>query len=156
VHGDVVLEELGRQHPEAAGVAAVVPHGSYAHAVQRFDRHEARARLGLPADGPVYVFFGQLVERKGVDTLLDAFRLHCDAGRPGTLVIAGAAYGVDQGALRARIAGHVDRVLWMTDSRDLPAEQLDLAIAAATEVVLPFKSATQSGSAIYAVTHGRC
>jgi glycosyltransferase involved in cell wall biosynthesis len=155
-HGAALQDELERNHPETAGRISVVRHGNYAHAVQRFSRDEARMRLGLPLDGPVYAFFGQLLERKGVDTLLQAFRRHCEAGRPGTLVLAGAAYGVDLEKLRGLVSGYEDRVAWLTRERDLPAEELDLVVSAATMVVLPFHAATQSGSAVYAMTHGRC
>ncbi|MGH7820533.1 MAG: glycosyltransferase family 4 protein, partial [Candidatus Binatia bacterium] len=41
------------------------------------DRSAIRARLGLPADAPLAVFVGSLIERKGIDLLLAAFaRIH--------------------------------------------------------------------------------
>src|SRR5262249_47300996 len=99
-HREGPRQELGERRPETVGRTSVVTHGNAAQAVGRTAGAAARSALGLPADGPVYAFFGQLLERKGVDTLLKAFRRHCEAGLPGTLVIAGAAYGVDEDALK--------------------------------------------------------
>jgi glycosyltransferase involved in cell wall biosynthesis len=155
-HGEALRADLLRIYPEVEGRLSVVAHGNYAHAIERFERGAARARLGVPDEGPVYTFFGQLSERKGVDTLLRAFRLHCDAGLPGTLVLAGTVIGVDVDRLRALLGPHGGRARWITSQQALPAEQLDLAVSAATQVVLPFHTATQSGSAVYAMTHGRC
>ena len=44
----------------------------------------------------------------------------------------------------------------MTRPESVPAAEIDLAISAANRVVLPFHEATQSGSLLYAMTHGRC
>ena len=58
--------------------------------------------------------------------------------------------------LRRSTIPYAERVRWLTGSGHLPAEQLDLVTSAATQVVLPFHEASQSGSVIYAMTHGRC
>lgn len=59
-----------------------------------------RARLGLP-DQPTLVFTGQLIPRKGTDTLLDVFaRLR--ARRPATLLVMGG--GPERPDLEARVA----------------------------------------------------
>ena len=47
------------------------------------ERAEARADLGLPADGPLVVSVSRLVPRKGMDVLIDAaVRLRADRARP--------------------------------------------------------------------------
>jgi glycosyltransferase involved in cell wall biosynthesis len=155
-HGEALRDMLVRDYPEVESHVTVIAHGNYAHAIERFDRREARARLDLPAEDPVYTFFGQLSERKGIGTLLRAFRLHCDAGLPGTLVLAGTVIDLDLDELKALLGPHQARARWITSVEALPAEQLDLVISAATQVVLPFDHATQSGSAVYAMTHCRC
>lgn len=45
---------------------------------------------------------------------------------------------------------------WRVSADPLPQADLDLVIAAANQVVLPFRDASQSGSVILAMTHGRC
>ena len=48
----------------------VVPNGADARAFAPRAPSEARARLGLPDDGPIVSYVGKLVPRKGVDTLV--------------------------------------------------------------------------------------
>jgi glycosyltransferase-like protein len=66
---------------------------------------ELRARLNLPADGPVFLAVGGIEERKNTIRLLQAFqtlRLQHPAAR---LVIAGGASLLDHDAYQARFAG---------------------------------------------------
>ena len=157
VHGPTLREELLKRWTVSAELVHVVPQGNHDHAISRHDRAAARLRLGLPLDGPVYAFVGQFSPRKGLDTLLSAFRLHCERGHPGILVIAGRpAYDVDTEALRRSTAPYETRVSWLTGPAQVPAEQLDLVMSAANQAVLPFHEASQSASVLYAMTHGRC
>jgi glycosyltransferase involved in cell wall biosynthesis len=157
VHGPTLRHELLRRWSVRADLVHVVPQGNHDHAITRYDLVAARQRLGLLQDGPVYAFVGQISPRKGLDTLLSAFRLHCERGYPGTLVIAGRrAYDVDTEALRRSTGPYEQRVCWLTGPAQVPAEQLDLVMSAATQAVLPFHEASQSASVIYAMTHGRC
>ena len=77
---------------------------------------------------------------------------------PGILVVAGAAYGIDEEMLRHRLDPYLGRVRWMTGADQLPAEHLDLVVSAATQVVLPFEETASavSGSLLFSMTHGRC
>jgi glycosyltransferase involved in cell wall biosynthesis len=50
------------------------------------ERREARARLGFPADGPLWGYLGRVARRKGIETLLEAWR---SAGGPGRLCFTG-------------------------------------------------------------------
>lgn len=156
VHGPRLRDDLLGYYGTDLARVFIVPHGNVNHAVVRYDRVEARRRLGLPLDGPVFSFVGQLQPRKGLVTLIDAFRMHCERGGEGVLVVAGPAYGVDPGLLRERLGPHAERARLMTGPGHLPREQIDLVVSAATQVVLPFDTATQSGSLIFAMTHGRC
>jgi teichuronic acid biosynthesis glycosyltransferase TuaC len=72
---------------------------------------EARARLGLPAEGPIVTFVGKLVPRKGVDTLIEALGLlgRRPAGAP-LLVAAGIGEMRDGLERRAQELGVGDRV----------------------------------------------
>jgi glycosyltransferase involved in cell wall biosynthesis len=158
VHSSRLRGELIRRHAVPENRVHVAPHGNYAHAIVRHHQAEARHRLGLPAGDPIFAFIGQLVPRKGIETLVEAFRRHCERGMPGILVIAGPAYGIDEAMLRRRLDPYLGRVRWMTAAGNLPAEQLDLVVSAATQVVLPFEEAASavSGSLLFAMTHGRC
>jgi glycosyltransferase involved in cell wall biosynthesis len=110
----------------------------------RVTREEARARLGL--EGDVVLFFGYVRRYKGLDTLLEAWP-RVRARRPATLVVAGEFYEDPEPYRRlARAAGGEPGVRLL--DRYLPDAEVEAVFKAADVVVLPYRSATQSG-----VTH---
>jgi glycosyltransferase involved in cell wall biosynthesis len=120
----------------------------------RYTRDSARARLGL--DGEVAVFFGYVRRYKGLDTLLEAWPA-VRARRPVTLVVAGEFYE-DAAPYRALVekanagprtptGGAVPAAVRLLP-RYLPDDEVEALFKAADVVVLPYRSATQSG-----VTH---
>ena len=79
------------------------------------DRHQAREKLGIPAQARVVVWHGRVsIRPKGLDVLLDAWRRTC-VRRPGQdlrLVLVGA--GNDDRRLAQRISElDVDNILWI-------------------------------------------
>jgi glycosyltransferase involved in cell wall biosynthesis len=52
------------------------------------ERADIRARLHLP-EGPIALFVGQLIERKGIKSLLEAWRIASPSLKSATLVFAG-------------------------------------------------------------------
>ncbi len=139
------------------------------------ERAEARADLGLPADGPLVVSVSRLVPRKGMDVLIDA-AVRLRTGRPD-LTVAIAGRGRDSDRLAGRIAeysapvrllggvsdvdlprlvGAADVFVMLCRNRWLGLEQegfgivfLEAAAAAVPQV------AGRSGGAGEAVEHGR-
>ena len=109
----------------------IVPNGADTTVFLPAPGAEARARLGLPDDGPIVSYVGKLVPRKGVDTLVEAMGLL--ARRPRGRAAAGggrhrrdapgpgapaAELGV---AERVRFVGKVahDEVGWWMAAGDL-------------------------------------
>ena len=89
----------------------VVPNGADTRAFLPRPAAEARARLGLPDDGPIVSYVGKLVPRKGVDTLVEAMGLL--ARRPaGAPLLVAAGIGEERPALERRAAelGVAERV----------------------------------------------
>jgi glycosyltransferase involved in cell wall biosynthesis len=120
-----------------------VPHPLYAQFNRgRYTRESARAKLGL--DGEVALFFGYIRHYKGLDTLLTAWP-RVRAARPATLVVAGELYE-DDAPYRRLAAAAGDSVRMLT--RYVPDDEVEALFKAADVVVLPYRSATQSG-----VTH---
>jgi beta-1,4-mannosyltransferase len=154
--GPGLTEELQRAYPALRGRVHTITHGNFEHVIHRYPRGEARRRLGLPVEGPVFAFLGQIRRRKGVETLLEAFALYRGGGGKGTLVIAGAATEPQYFAELREMCRDADGITWITSRAALPQVTLDLAASASTQIVLPFHSASQSGIAIFALTHGRC
>ena len=124
-----------------------VLHPLYAQFDQgRWTRAGARRRLGLPPEGEVALFFGYVRHYKGLDVLLKAWPA-VRAQRPVTLVVAGEFYQ-DPAPYRALAAAAGGEPGIRMLERYLPDEDVEAVFKAADVVVLPYRSATQSG-----VTH---
>ena len=110
----------------------------------RWTRASARERLGLTGD--VALFFGYVRHYKGLDTLLAAWP-RVRARRDVTLVVAGEFYEDRAPYLRLIEAAGGERAVRLL-GRYIPDEEVEALFKAADLVVLPYRSATQSG-----VTH---
>ncbi len=123
-----------------------VPHPLYAQFDRgRFTRQSARAHLGLQPDAEVAVFFGYVRRYKGLDTLLEAWPL-VRSRRAATLLVAGDFYE-DPAPYRALAAAAGPEAVRLREEY-LPDAEVEALFKAADVVVLPYRSATQSG-----VTH---
>jgi glycosyltransferase involved in cell wall biosynthesis len=156
MHSEHLADELTRVTDVARGRIAVVPHPSFAAVARRSDPAAARDLLGLPRKAQIVLFFGQIRPYKGIDTLAAAMDTVLAVRRDAHLVVAGAVSdaGLDWEltALRAR---HPSSVTLMIGRAPLEAEALELALSASDLVALPFRTASQSGSAVHALSHGR-
>ena len=106
----------------------------------------ARAKLGLPADAPVLLFFGFVRKYKGLHVLIEAMP-RIVAALPGVrLVVAGEFYE-DEAPYRERIErlGLTEHVV--IHDRYIPNDAVATYFSAADLVVQPYVSATQSGVA---------
>ncbi len=111
------------------------------------DREAARARLGIPAEAPLFLFGGILRPYKGWDVLLGAFRRLRRDLPSAQLVFAGEPWG-DAGLLREE-----ENVRLRLEY--LPERERALWFAASDAVVCPYRHATGSGIAADALAHGR-
>ena len=74
------------------------------------DIEHARRRLGLPSEGPVVVFVGSLIERKGIDVLFAGWEL-VHARHPGaTLLLVGVDRFDEDPAAAAFLDEHLGRL----------------------------------------------
>lgn len=131
---------------------AVIPHGSYVGAYSEgIGAGEARTRLGLDEDAAIFLFLGQIRRYKGLLDLVEAFRSFPDPN--SRLVIAGRAAG--QGVLEelGAAVGGDPRVL--LHPRFVPDDEIQVYMAAADVVVLPFLDVLTSGSVVLAMSFGK-
>src|SRR6059036_3546497 len=145
VMSDSVERDLDRLKPGAP--RRRVAHPFYAQFDGgRWTRASARAHLGLGPGDDVALFFGYVRRYKGLDLLLSAWP-RVRGRRPVTLVVAGEFYE-DPAPYRAlaKAAGGEPAVRLM--EHYLPDDEVESLFKAADVVVLPYRSATQSG-----VTH---
>ena len=136
---DAVARELLNLKPEAT--YTVMQHPLYSHFGARKDRLEAEDKLRLEHGKKNLLFFGLIRTYKGLDILLEAFRMLPDEYQ---LIIAGEPYGsfekyqkiIDSIPGKERISMNLK---YIKDS-----EVTDY-FSAADVAVLPYRSATQSG-----------
>ena len=122
----------------------VVPHPTYdvfAEQGGEVTGEEARAKLRLKGER-ILLFFGYVRPYKGLSVLLNALPLLKTSGIQ--LVIAGECYEDKQKYLNLLQELRLeDRVLFL--DKYIPNEEVRVYFAAADLVVLPYRSATQSG-----------
>jgi len=142
VMSESVERDLDRLKPGAT--RRRVPHPLYAQFDRgRYTRESARAKLGV--EGEVALFFGYVRRYKGLDLLLEAWP-RVRERRPATLIVAGEFYE-DAAPYRALATAAGEGAVRLMDHY-LPDDEVEAVFKAADVVVLPYRSATQSG-----VTH---
>lgn len=130
-------------------------HPLYDNYGEGIPRSEALAKLNLPADKKYALFFGFIRKYKGLDLLLEAMADSRVAAADIHLIVAGEYYG-DRELYEGLISRYalMKRVHLFTDF--IPNEEVKLYFSAADCVVLPYRSATQSGitQVAYHFEHG--
>lgn len=131
-------------------VYAYLPHPVYEIFGEEEERAQARRRLAalhadlsLGDDEKVLLFFGYIRDYKGLDVLLDAMP-HILAKEQVTLLVVGEFYNnerqyreqIERLGIAARVRVH---------SAYVPNEEVAPFFSASDVLVLPYKSATQSG-----------
>jgi glycosyltransferase involved in cell wall biosynthesis len=119
----------------------VIPHPVYNHFGEPVGRESAEDALGIPHGGRNLLFFGLIRKYKGLDILLRAFG---ELPQEYRLIIAGEPYG-DFSEYRALIdASPAKDRIYLFD-RYIPDAEVRTFMCASDAVVLPYRSATQSG-----------
>jgi len=121
---------------------AVNPHPIYdVFGRGEYTRDSARKELEL--EGQVMLFFGLIRPYKGLSILLDAFARYVGKA-PATLLVVGEFYENPQPYYdQLQSLGIAEHVRFV--DRYVPDEEVEKYFAAADVVVLPYRSATQSG-----------
>ena len=122
--------------------ALFAPHPMFENFGKRVEREEACRRLGLDPAQRYAMFFGLIRDYKGLDTLLDAWAEFRRTGHK--LLVAGEFYASAEKyrSQIARLGLEEDVVL---HDFFVPDHNVRHYFSAADCVVLPYKSATQSG-----------
>ncbi|MEO8733847.1 MAG: glycosyltransferase, partial [Flavobacteriales bacterium] len=134
-----VEQDILRLRPDAN--VHRMPHPLYDHFGTPMTRAEAREKLGLPDDARVLLFFGLIRDYKGLDLLIEAFGMLDERYH---LVIAGEPYG-DFGDHGKLIEASPQRGHIHVQTRYIADAEVPGFFGAADAVVLPYRSATQSG-----------
>ncbi len=142
VDGFVYMSEQvgGELRAYSSAPAIFSPHPMFENFGERIDRAEACRALGLNADERYLLFFGLIREYKGLDILLEAWE---SVRRDGVkLIVAGEFYDERQRyePLFARLGDSV-----VLHDRFIPDASVKNYFSAADALVLPYRTATQSG-----------
>ncbi|MCD4830053.1 MAG: glycosyltransferase [Candidatus Cloacimonetes bacterium] len=122
------------------------------YATGESDGAALRRELGVATDAPLPLFFGFIKPYKGLDVLLSALPGALRELPDLKLLVAGEVYGSDS-VYRELIERHSLPVIW--HDRFIPNEQTAAYFAAADVVVLPYRTATQSGITQLAFSCGK-
>ncbi len=140
-------DEVGRQLRQYTDAPALFsPHPRFENFGERLPREEACRALHLDPTTRYALFFGLIRDYKGLDWLLDAWaqlkQRGATAGRK--LLIAGEFYTASEPYLQQIERLGLDEEVVLHD-RFIPDEEVKNYFSAADFVVLPYRSATQSG-----------
>ncbi len=145
---EAVLSEF----PTLIGKPYVITrHGHYKDIYgEPYDKLIARRSLDLEATKPTVVFCGKVRAYKGVTDLIRAFTESSDLD--AQLLIAGMALSDEENLVR-QAASEDSRIRLVL--RLLSKDEIKAAVSAADLVVLPYRSVTNSGSALMALSLNR-
>lgn len=117
------------------------PHPIYEHFGNKIDKNIACEQLLIPKDKKTLLFFGLIRDYKGLDILIEAFD---KLPEEYILVIAGECYGKVEKYLEL-IAKNKNKARIFQHIRYIPDQEVPLFFSAADLLVLPYRTATQSG-----------
>jgi glycosyltransferase involved in cell wall biosynthesis len=155
---EAAAKQFGASYPGYDGRLEILPHPSWSALAPETlpEACVAQRELGLQGRGSLLLYFGIVRKYKGVDTLLEAFRILRARDISATLVIAGYPHR-DCPPQRLidtiREKGLQDDVV--LELRYIPLPRLSLYLAAARAVVIPFAEIYESASVPLAQAHGR-
>ena len=142
VDGFVYMSEQvgGELRAYTSAPAIFSPHPMFEHFGERVERNEACRYLGLDADKRYLLFFGLIRDYKGLDLLLEAFEKICNDEL--RLLVAGEFYN-DKEQYRAILDRLGERVV--LHEGFVKDEDVKYYFSAVDALVLPYRTATQSG-----------
>jgi glycosyltransferase involved in cell wall biosynthesis len=160
-------ELLARESPQVRTKAVVIPPPPnivVSSKTAQDARLRGRALLGVSGEEFVIAFFGYVYPKKGIETLLEAFRILSHDGRKARLVLIGGTLDVDSGVSGrywdemqqlCKALGIADRTLWTGAFRS-DREEGSLYLRAADVCVLPLLNGVQLNNSSFSAmaAHG--
>ena len=142
VDGFVYMSEQvhGELKAYTSAPALFSPHPMFSNFGERVDRVEAYQKLGLDKDCNYLLFFGLIREYKGLDTLLEAWK---SVRRDGLKLIVAGEFYEDKEKYEPMFETLGDSVI--LHDRFIADDDVKYYFSAVDALVLPYKTATQSG-----------
>jgi glycosyltransferase involved in cell wall biosynthesis len=126
--------------------AQLIPHPLYDNFGEKITKEEARKKLAINHDDKVILFFGFIRKYKGLDMLLEAFKILKSAHKIPNLklLIAGEFYD-DKKNYENFLNDPIIKNELILHTHFIPNSEVKYYLCAADCVVQPYRSATQSG-----------
>jgi glycosyltransferase involved in cell wall biosynthesis len=154
VHSDQARDLVAESYDAQAAKISVIPHGHYRDAYGPPIRSAvARAKLGLPQEGRVFLFFGMVRPYKGVLKLLSTWAGTPELHEQHTLLIAGEAQDPNYMEIVHRSATKMRNVHVRLER--IPDLEVPDYFSAADVVVAPFDQILTSGSILLAHSYSK-
>jgi D-inositol-3-phosphate glycosyltransferase len=159
VHTQKMKDELRQDFDVAENAVTVIRHPiNNAFPDTELTPSEAKQRLGLKNDEKVILFFGRIRPYKGIEYLLDAFRLlPIDQQANYRLIVAGEPKKGSEEYLheiRESIKRDFNQGQVILRIQFIPDEEMELYLKGADVLVLPYKEIFQSGVLFLAYSFG--
>lgn len=155
-HNQVSRQELVDSLRVDPAKTAVIPHGNYIQFIRDVPMSSAaRDQLGLPKDGSVLLFFGQIKAAKGLEILLKALPRVVEQNPKTRLVIAGRPWKDDFSYYAQIIKRSGLEENCILHIKHIPHESVAAYFAAADLVVLPYRKIYQSGVLLMSMSYGK-
>ncbi|MBY6294541.1 glycosyltransferase [Nanohaloarchaea archaeon H01] len=147
---NMAIEELSIEEEKLE----IVPHGNYLPVYEQYDfpdQEKARAKLGIPQEVRVYLFFGQIRPYKQVDKLIEVFK--DESNEDEFLLIAGNPMNDRIEENLREIAAKSSKIKF--DFGFVSEEEVPKYFSASDICVFPYKHIFNSGSVILAMGFGK-
>jgi glycosyltransferase involved in cell wall biosynthesis len=148
VHTDRMKLELMDRYRVPAEKTTVIPFGiNNAVPNTELSSVEARHRLGIPEKDRTILFFGNIAPYKGIEYLIEAFRLIMIGGERYRLIIAGKPKNSDEywSRIQGSLDRHPNRDRIVKEISFIPDAETEVYFKAADLLVLPYRHIFQSG-----------
>lgn len=154
-HTELSKKRLVDEFGMSSDRISVIPHGPLSDEIAFIPQEDARVQLHLDQDTPLCLFFGLIRPYKGLEFLIDSWRLVKEHEPLARLMLAGQPETGYQKVLTDKIERlNLEREI-ETHFEFLPREKLNLCIQAADVLVYPYRSITQSGALLTGLTTGK-
>jgi len=139
VMSEVVKNDLLTLKPQA--LYCLFPHPIYTHFGEKIKQNTAQKALNLLPNKKTLLFFGLIRSYKGLDLLIDALSLLDESYQ---LIIAGESYTSFEKYQQQINTSYARNRIYLLN-RYIDDKEVSLLFSATDILVLPYKSATQSG-----------
>jgi glycosyltransferase involved in cell wall biosynthesis len=155
VHNKASKSELLKYIRHQSKPIAVIPHMNYLDYIGgKIDKRKARDQLNIAVDGPLFLFFGQIKQVKGLDIAIRALADLRRSVSNARLLIAGRPWKTKLSEYTMLIKElHLENNVIM-HSGFIPREKVDLYYYSSDAVLLPYRKIYQSGVLLMAMSYG--